>query len=704
MRTRIITSRCRRGWPLLPLAALLLAGACDRPQPTAPEAVAPLVPAEQAVVAQLAFEVDPVSGAVTMLEASGSASGPERSLSQVIVTPDHVLSSVSCSGCRDGTLSTKRIMVRFTVKDFVLEGVDFRRIGEGDHHAAMSCHNCRVRMAQLLDGEGVQPPWMLERGNVIFAWLWIDPIELRPFTVRFDLMAESIRPGPCRAEYFPGTGNYYEFIPASGIRWSTAREVAETRSCNGLGGHLATITSPEENNFVRALVTTDRAWLGGSDAAQEGIWRWISGPEAGTQFWQGGPDGQPVGGAYVNWAPGQPDNFTGVEHYLWMWGPTDPGGRRGFWNDASAEATGGGYVVEYSLGAALLEETITAGANHSCGLTAQGRAYCWGDNASGQLGDNSTTRRLVPTAVEGNHTFRSISAGYSHTVGVATSGRALAWGANGAGQLGDGTTTPRLLPTPVEGNHIFHAVSAGGLHTAAVTPSGQALAWGANGAGQLGDGSTESRQVPTPVVGGHVFRSISAGIGYTVGVTTSGQALAWGGNVHGELGVMPPGGRLVPTAVAGNYSFRSVSAGTSHTLGVTTHGDALAWGFNYHGQLGDGTDDSALVPIPVLGGHKFRSLSAGNIHSVGVTTTGQVLAWGAGGLVGDGSTTSRWTPTPVEGNRLFRSVSAAGFHTVGVTTSGQAYAWGRNDQGQLGNGTTSHQLVPTPVAGGLTFR
>src|SRR5207249_5459576 len=56
---------------------------------------------------------------------------------------------------------------------------------------------------------------------------------------------------------------------------------------------------------------------------------------------------------------------------------------------------------------------------------------------------------LVPTAVTGGLTFAAVSAGTQHTCGVTTSDVVYCWGLNGNGQLGDGTVTNRLFPTPV---------------------------------------------------------------------------------------------------------------------------------------------------------------------------------------------------------------------------------------------------------------
>jgi alpha-tubulin suppressor-like RCC1 family protein len=90
--------------------------------------------------------------------------------------------------------------------------------------------------------------------------------------------------------------------------------------------------------------------------------------------------------------------------------------------------------------------SVSSGGQHSCALTADGTAYCWGDNTWGQLGDSSQVDRANPTAVKTPVKFKSISAGFMHTCGLATSGAALCWGQNKAGELGDSTSTFRTQP------------------------------------------------------------------------------------------------------------------------------------------------------------------------------------------------------------------------------------------------------------------
>jgi alpha-tubulin suppressor-like RCC1 family protein len=89
-----------------------------------------------------------------------------------------------------------------------------------------------------------------------------------------------------------------------------------------------------------------------------------------------------------------------------------------------------------------------AGAAHTCALLKTGVVSCWGDNSHGQLGDNTTTSRLQPTPIAGLGGFAvALKSGAGHSCALLSPTRILrCWGDNQYGQIGDGTTTRRLLP------------------------------------------------------------------------------------------------------------------------------------------------------------------------------------------------------------------------------------------------------------------
>jgi len=204
--------------------------------------------------------------------------------------------------------------------------------------------------------------------------------------------------------------------------------------------------------------------------------------------------------------------------------------------------------------------SVSVGYHSACGLTADGRAFCWGDNSYGQLGwgGASTPDSLVP--VGGGLSFRALSVGYLHACGLTGSGVAYCWGRNSEGQLGNGGTSSQSQPTAVAGGLAFTDISLGYYHTCALTAAGAAYCWGKAKSGQLGNGATSPSPVttPAPVVGGHALAAVSAGAEHACGIDTAGQAWCWGANSYGQLGTgsFSSTPSAVPTAVTGGLLFR----------------------------------------------------------------------------------------------------------------------------------------------------
>lgn len=162
--------------------------------------------------------------------------------------------------------------------------------------------------------------------------------------------------------FLPSTQHYYEFVSASGITWTDAQIAASNRTYFGLQGYLATLISQEEADFSGSQAQ-GVGWIGANDTAVEGEWRWVTGPEAGTQFWSGNVGGTEL--TYAFWNSGEPNNVGGGgEDYAHI---TDNSvGVLGSWNDLPNGGGGGayaaqGYVVEYGgmFGDPILYITLT---------------------------------------------------------------------------------------------------------------------------------------------------------------------------------------------------------------------------------------------------------------------------------------------------------------------------------------------------------
>jgi alpha-tubulin suppressor-like RCC1 family protein len=301
-------------------------------------------------------------------------------------------------------------------------------------------------------------------------------------------------------------------------------------------------------------------------------------------------------------------------------------------------------------------------------------SFAWGLNTCGQLGDASTTSRLLPVSVVGGFTdWCQVSAGCSHSLGVRTNGTAWAWGLNTYGRLGDNSTTSRLSPVSVVGGFTdWCQVSAGCSHSLGVRTNGTAWAWGLNTYGRLGDNSTTSRLSPVSVVGGFTdWCQVSAGDAHSLGVRTNGTAWAWGNNGSGRLGDNSTTSRSSPVSVVGEFTdWCQVSAGCTHSLGVRTNGTAWAWGCNGQGRLGDNSTTNRSSPVSVVGEFTdWCQVSAGEAHSLGVRTNGTTWAWGsnANGRLGDNTSIDRSSPVSVVGGFTdWCQVSAGCAHSLGV--------------------------------------
>jgi alpha-tubulin suppressor-like RCC1 family protein len=355
---------------------------------------------------------------------------------------------------------------------------------------------------------------------------------------------------------------------------------------------------------------------------------------------------------------------------------------------------------------------ISAGFHHTCALDNVGRAYCWGDNNDrGQLGDGTFTSRLTPTAVVGGHTFRTISAGAYHTCGLTAAGDAYCWGKNDYGQLGNGNFTNNNQPVRVHGQ-TFTQINAGGYSTCGLATDGRAYCWGRNNRGQLGNNEPVSFVTSTPVAvaGGRSYNVLSVGFEHVCGVASGGAAYCWGKNSNGQLGDGSTTTRLAPVLVQGGLTFTTVSVtgagtgqpghGQNHSCGLAVDGKAYCWGDNWHNNLGiNQSRGNRSRPVAVKGVPHFTDIGTGGDHSCGVTSAGEAWCWGDNlqGQLGNGERTDYHQAIRVGGGHAFSRIAVGWDHTCGWTNGGQLFCWGLNNHGQIGDGSRINRNRPVAV-------
>ena len=359
----------------------------------------------------------------------------------------------------------------------------------------------------------------------------------------------------------------------------------------------------------------------------------------------------------------------------------------------------------------------------------------WGSNSYGQLGDNSTTRRLLPTPADATgvlagRTFTAVAEGYLHSLALCSDGTLAAWGYNVYGQLGNNGSAPSNVPVAVDrsgalaGKTVI-AIAAGPFHNLALCADGSVVAWGYNNYGQLGTGDTATRRVPvlvapTGALAGKQVVTVAAGAYHSFALCADGTLVGWGFNDDGELGDGTSTGRLVPVAVnmsgaLAGKQIAALSAGQYHTLAHCTDGTLLAWGYNNRGQLGNNSTTSSKVPVGIgafgaLAGRQVTTVRASGAHSLALCADGTLTAWGWNktGQLGVTGITQSNVPLAIDmaaitAGTTLTQIGIGGSHSFALCANDTLAAWGDNASGQLGNNSTTPSTVPVRVdMSGLT--
>jgi len=241
---------------------------------------------------------------------------------------------------------------------------------------------------------------------------------------------------------------------------------------------------------------------------------------------------------------------------------------------------------------------VTAGRSFTGATNTTYKLFTWGLNSSGQLGSNSTINRSSPAQVTSfDLSSTQISAGGSHLMLLTDGGALYGTGNNANGQLGDNTTINRQLLTlinqPADLN-VWNKIEAGTNHTLALRQN-LLFAWGLNSSGQIGDNTTISKSSPVQI-GSATYIDVNAGETVSGAIANNSALFTWGATNIGDgfavsrsnplqIGNNADINTLSPVQIS-TSSWTAISAGAQYTFARDVNNNIYAWGQDNFGQLG----------------------------------------------------------------------------------------------------------------------
>lgn len=387
---------------------------------------------------------------------------------------------------------------------------------------------------------------------------------------------------------------------------------------------------------------------------------------------------------------------------------------------------------------------VDTGETFSCGLGGGGRAFCWGTDLNGRLGNGANGDASYPLYPVANLTdIVKVGAGAYHGCALQRTGKVWCWGAqsgdaNSAGLLGTGgTPATSQVPVLVSGHEDYVDLSVGNTHTCAIRHNGEAWCWGGGTFGQLGNGVSASSPVPVKVANVNDFMGISAAhcntCQKTCGVTKTGEAYCWGTQTNGEFGNGATSATYnVPQLVSSlSTNVQQISTSTNSVCALVGGGEIWCAGSQVSGALGNGlTAGNATSMVRVSSKNTFTKVSTGTSMSCGLTDAKELWCWGSntsGYLGASAAIASSSVPIKVKGENYMDvdvgpsrvvtalvdtnvkkisplssqggRISVAFSLTCYIDAEAELWCWGSDASGQLGNGPiyTGIQQSPTPV-------
>lgn len=351
---------------------------------------------------------------------------------------------------------------------------------------------------------------------------------------------------------------------------------------------------------------------------------------------------------------------------------------------------------------------VAAGIYHTCAVLHDQSVWCWGKNGNGELGDGTNITRPQPVVIlPPGSAMKVVTGGDTvspFTCVLTTSNEVKCWGGNAYGQLGINSTQDKNTPQLVALQGVTD-IEVGGGHTCAIKNPGALHCWGFNDSGQLGNGTKTNTFAPPSTATTTGVTQVGLGGAHTCAVRPGTQQQCWGNNGMGQVGDSSPGYKLSPAtlSIAGGNALSEFALGASHTC-ARADAALYCFGRNYSGEAGTGDTSTGTYEVPqllALADVKSISMARNQWSGAVAGANDTVYTWGLeedeclGN--GPGGDPAVYVPTKIALMDVAR-LSLGYRHACALKKSGELVCWGNNVFGEVGDGTLSPtRSAPTAV-------
>ncbi len=279
---------------------------------------------------------------------------------------------------------------------------------------------------------------------------------------------------------------------------------------------------------------------------------------------------------------------------------------------------------------------VSAGRDFTCGIKEGGALYCWGRNSWGELGNGESgneNSKKVPVVIAEDLKWKYVATGIDHACGMTEEGKIYCWGANDTAKIGNnqiGVSNNITTPVLVSEKTDWIRLIAGPETTCAINEERFAFCWG-----RMYDKWETFRdyyKVPTQFTGAKWW-DLALGKNHFCGIKIDGTLYCWGNNSSDRLGLGPDAPVVVGkiTRVGTDSDWREVSAWDRHVCAIKADHTLYCWGNNDFGQLGMGVpnyDGQKNVPTKVNEDTDWAHVNVADFHTCALKLDGTVYCWG----------------------------------------------------------------------------